>query len=65
MRIESKMGRIPTKRVYVVEVEATDTNDDILDFAMKATGETRSSLFGWNVDRFDHSGCASVQLYTD
>lgn len=39
----------------------------VLDAAMKAAGETRSSLFGWNVSTSngDHGFMWHVSLHTD
>lgn len=49
------------KRVTVHHGTATD--DQIAMFAMDAANETRSSLFGWTVNRFDDY--TTVDLYTD
>lgn len=55
-------GRIPTKRVYVDDV-GESTDDQILEFAMLMGGETKHSLFGWNVERTQD--VVIVSLYTD
>lgn len=63
MRAVSSTGRIPTKRVRVEDVAPHDTDEEILEAALAFTGETRSSLFGWEIHRFD--SVASVSLHTD
>lgn len=43
---------------------ANDHDDTLIAMALKATGETRSSLFGMSVKRYDE-GSAMVTLHTD
>lgn len=64
MNAVSSTGSIPTKRVRVNGIEDTDSNEDILQAALDFTGETRSSLFGWDVRRQAGGECV-VSLYTD
>jgi hypothetical protein len=63
MRAVTVTGRIPTKTVRVEDVTPDDSDEDILEVALDFAGETRSSLFGWTVYRFD--SVASVALHTD
>lgn len=65
MIVTSISGSIPTKRVGLAEVPTTATDDDILEVALKAGRETRSSLFGWHINRDDRGGFANVSLHTD
>jgi hypothetical protein len=51
------------KTVVVGDIAHDDTDGQILDFAMKATGESRPSLFGWHLVRFDTT--ATATLHTD
>jgi hypothetical protein len=60
-----RVGSIPTKRVRVEGITPDDTDDEILECALRYAGETRSSLFGWRVERYDDEGVASVALHTD
>jgi hypothetical protein len=43
---------------------ANDSDESLIDAAIEHAGETRSSLFGWHVKRYDE-GSAVVSLYTD
>lgn len=63
MMIEQITGGIPTKRVSIQFIE-NETDEQILEFAMRVAGESRSSLFGWHVHRFP-DGSALVSLNTD
>jgi hypothetical protein len=53
------------KTQKIVAILGTDnfTDEEVLNFAMEKTNEDKSSLFGWNVKRFENS--ADVYLYTD
>lgn len=63
MRVLSITGRIPTKRVVVADIHPSTTDREVIDFAIEAAGETRSSLFGTSIER--HGTVATVSLYTD
>lgn len=52
------------KRVTVIEVEPEDSDSRILEVAMAKAGETRSSLFGSSITRYD-DGIVNVDLHTD
>ena len=52
------------KTVRVVEISSTDSDADVLAVALKAAGETRSSLFGWDIQYWT-GGSATVTLNTD
>ena len=53
------------KRVTLLDVAATDTDDYLQRVAMVATREDRSSLFGASVTRYQDEGAAIVTLHTD
>jgi hypothetical protein len=58
-----------TVKVIAVSGIAADrpvSDDLILGFAMATVGENPSSLFGWNVKRFEGetNSTATVELYT-
>jgi hypothetical protein len=63
-------GGIPTKRVTVFGI-TTETDEEVMDFATAAAGETYSviggelhgSLFGRSISR--HNDYALVTLHTD
>lgn len=66
MKVGMITGGIPSKRVPVFEISDEDTDDDILEFAMQAAGETRTRLFGWDIVRVgDNTSYAKVVLWTD
>lgn len=65
MIITSVSGSIPTKRVGMTDVPSSATDEQVLETALVAARETRSSLFGWRVERNVEEGTASVSLYTD
>jgi len=53
------------KRVALTHVDDA-TDDECLSTAMAAAGESRSSLFGWDVKRHDDTpGTVVVTLHTD
>jgi len=63
MKVLSVTGSIPTKRVVIAEIDETTPDSEVVDLALAATGETRSSLFGTRTER--HGSVATVHLYTD
>lgn len=63
MEIENIHKGYGRTSVRVLAVE--DYSDaEVAERAMTAAGETRHSLFGWSVTRWD-SNTATVSLYTD
>lgn len=63
MEIASKYKGRTMKSALVTGV-TTEEEPEILAFALKACGETKSSLFGWYVDR-NLDGTYSVTMHTD
>lgn len=52
------------KSVTLIEVEESDTESRILDVALEAARETRSSLFGWAINN-NGGPIVTVDLHTD
>lgn len=48
-----------------VLLEGDSSHDEALGVALTAAGETRDSLFGWNVGELGDDGRRTVALYTD
>jgi len=63
MEIISVTGSIPTKRV-VIQHASTIEDDKLVNLAIFAARESKSSLFGWSVTRHDDNS-ATVALHTD
>jgi hypothetical protein len=63
MNTISSTGRKPTRRVLIGGIE-DETREQIVDFALSGTGETKGSLFGWRVGTVNN-GQALVELHTD
>lgn len=53
------------KTVRIIDVR-DESDDEIVDLAIAAARETRSSLFGWGVRRYEITPTiVTVNLYTD
>ena len=52
-----------TKTVHVEEIHPSEDDNKVLDFALEAVSETRSSTFGADIDR--RGSKAIVHIYTD
>lgn len=53
------------KRVLVAGAMPSTTDDEMLHAAMIEAGESRSSLFGWDLVRSEDKTTAVVTLHTD
>lgn len=54
------------KSITVAGIGEHDMREEIIDFAIAALGETRSSLFGWDIrHHIDCEALATVTVYTD
>lgn len=62
MRASVNLRGRSTTIVHVRDV-TDETDDQILDEALRVAGETRSSLFGWTIDRT--LDVVVVALHTD
>lgn len=67
MQVKSVRKGRTIKTVTIAECDGVNDNA-VVDLACEAAGETRSSLFGWNVNYFDEDDLgftAVVDLHTD
>ena len=65
MRADQPITGRTVKTVLVSEIR-DESDEQIVDCAIRAARETRPSLFGWHVSRaLDDSHRAVVSLYTD
>jgi hypothetical protein len=60
--MEVQKGR--TEKRVLLTPETGETLDNMLDEAIQAANETRSSLFGFSMTHYD-GGTTRVTLYTD
>lgn len=63
MRAIAERRGYATKWVTVADV-TTETDEEVIDFAIASARETRSSLFGWGLSRAD-DGLVTVALHID
>jgi len=66
MTVDPAIYRGGTYKRVVVRRVTDETDDAIIAEAMRAAGESRSSLFGWHVNRCeDTPSTVVVTLHTD
>lgn len=53
------------KEVTVGDIDDNDTDEAIFGFACAHAGESRSSVFDWDVRRWPATTTATVTFYTD